>query len=65
MQAIVDWHKRFLDVVVGMPGSTHDSRMLRWSVLYQEAEAGTLFDPHVTVHGFTPYLLGDAGYPLK
>jgi hypothetical protein len=65
MQAVVDRHKRFLDVAVGMPGSTHDSCMLRHSALYQQAESGTLFDTDISVEGFTPYLLGDAGYPLK
>jgi hypothetical protein len=65
MQAVDDRHKRFLDVAVGMPGSTHDSRMLRRSALFQQAETGTLFDPEVNVEGFTPFLLGDAGYPLK
>jgi hypothetical protein len=65
MQAVVDRHKRFLDVAVGMPGSTHDSHMLRRFALFQQAEGGTLFDPKVSVHGFTPFLLGDAGYPLK
>jgi hypothetical protein len=65
MQAVVDMHKRFLDVAVGMPGSTHDSRMLRRSALYERAENGTLFDPNLNVEGFSPFLLGDAGYPLK
>jgi hypothetical protein len=65
MQAVVDWYKRFVDVAVGMPGSTHDSRMLRRSSLYQKAEAGTLFPEGVNHEGFSPYLLGDAGYPLK
>jgi hypothetical protein len=65
MQAIVDRRKRFIDLAVGMPSSTHDSRMLRRSSLYQNAENGTLFDPTIAVEGFTPYLLGDLGYPLK
>jgi hypothetical protein len=65
MQAVVGRHKRFLDVAVGMPRSTHDSRMLRRSALYDKAEGGTLFDPAVNVQGFTPFLLEDAGYPLK
>jgi hypothetical protein len=34
MQAVVDRHKRFLDVTVGMPGTIHDSRMLRRSALF-------------------------------
>jgi hypothetical protein len=65
MQAVVDRWKRFLDVMVGMPGSTHDSKVLRRSSLYAQAEEGSLFEAGVNVDGFTPYLLGDAGYLLK
>jgi hypothetical protein len=59
VQAVVDRWKRFLDLAVGMPGSTHDSRVLRRSALYSKVEAGTLFDDGVNVDGFTPYFLGD------
>ena len=65
MQAVVDRSKRFLDLSVGMLGSTHDSRVLRRSALYQQAESGILFYEGMNVNGFTPYLLGDARYPLK
>jgi hypothetical protein len=65
MQAMVDKWKRFLDVTVGMPGSTYDSRVLCRSALYAQAEIGTLFEDGVNVDSFMPYLLGDAGYPLK
>jgi hypothetical protein len=65
MQAVVDWNKRFLDLAIGMPGSTHDSRMFRRSSLFQLVENGTLFYEDSNVDGFSPYLLGDAGYPLK
>jgi hypothetical protein len=65
MQAVVDRQKRFIDVAVGMPGSTHDSRMLRRSSLFQMADSSTLFDEGSNMDGFTPFLLGDAGYPLK
>jgi hypothetical protein len=65
MQAVINRRKKFLDVAVGMHGSIHDSRMLRRSSLYQQAEKGTLLDPAVSFEGFIPYLLGDAGYPLK
>ena len=64
MQATVDRHRRFLDVVVGMPGSTHDSRVLRRSSLYQRSMSNTLFPEGVTFEGFSPYLIGDSGYPL-
>jgi hypothetical protein len=65
MQAIVDRNKRFLDLAIGMPGSTHDSRMLRRSSLFQQAENGTLFEEGCSFDGFSPYFLGDSGYPLK
>jgi hypothetical protein len=48
-----------------MLGSTHDSRMLCRSLLYQLAESVRLFPEGINVEGFLPYLLGDAGYPLK
>jgi hypothetical protein len=65
MQAVVDRNKRFLDLAIGMPGSTHDSCMLRRSSLFQQAESSALFDEGSNVAGFSPYLLGDSGYPLK
>ena len=65
MQAVVDRHKRFIDVAVRMPSSTYDSRMLHGSSLYQMAKNGTLFEEDSIVDGFTPFLLGNAGYPLK
>jgi hypothetical protein len=64
-QAVVDRWKHFLDVAVGMLGSTHNSQILRRSALYQQAESGTLFEEGINVEGFTPYLLGDGGYLLK
>lgn len=43
-QAVVDSERKFLDIFVGMPGSTNDARMLRRSSLYREAREGNLFD---------------------
>ena len=63
-QAIVDSQKRFMDLYLGMPGSTNDSRMLRRSSLYASAMHNNLFDEQYRVQGFSPYLLGDLGYPL-
>lgn len=63
-QAVVDSSKRFLDLYVGMPGSTNDSRMLRRSTLFQRGQANTLWHVGTSFEGFSPYLLGDAGYPL-
>lgn len=47
-----------------MPGSTNDSRMLRRSSLYNLAMHGRLMDSGNTVEGFSPYIIGDLGYPL-
>lgn len=63
-QAVVDSDKRFIDLFIGMPGSTNDARMLRRSSLYNMAMHGTLLDPRQSVHGFTPSIIGDLGYPL-
>ena len=46
-------------------GSTHDSRMLRQSALFHQAESSTLFEEGSSIKGFSPYFLGDSGYILK
>ena len=63
-QAVVDSNKRFLDLFLGMPGSTNDSRMLRRSSLHHLAMHGNLFDRVNGDDGFSPFLIGDSGYPL-
>ena len=63
-QAVVDSEKRFLDLYLGMPGSTNDSRVLRCSSLYDSAVHNNLLGEHLAVAGFSPYLIGDLGYPL-
>lgn len=63
-QAVVDSKKRFLDLYIGMPGSTHDMRVLRRSSLYRMALYENLFDARFGLEGFSPYLIGDSGYPL-
>jgi hypothetical protein len=63
-QAVVDNKKRFLDLYLGMPGSTNDARVLRRSTLYRLGMSGELWDARNSVEGFSPYLLGDSGYPL-
>lgn len=64
-QAVVDSEKRFIDLYLGMPGSTNDSRVLRRSSLYTLAMQGNLFDAQYVVEGHSPYLIGDLGYPLQ
>lgn len=63
-QAVVDRSKKFIDISVGMPGSTNDVRQLRRSMLYHKAITNTLFDPTDSVEGFVPHLIGDKGYPI-
>lgn len=63
-QVVVDSEKRFIDLYLGMPGSTNDIRVLRRSSLYSLAMHGNLFDAQYAVDGHSPYLIGDLGYPL-
>jgi hypothetical protein len=63
-QAIVDSRKRFLDLYLGMPGSTNDARVLWQSTLYRLGMQENLFDVRYSMDGFPPFLLGDSGYPL-
>lgn len=63
-QAVVDSDKRFLDLYLGMPRSTNDSRMLKKLSLYNLAMHGNLMDAQHAVDGYTPYLVGNLGYPL-
>jgi hypothetical protein len=63
-QAVVDKKNKFIDLSIGMPGSTNDSQQLCRSMLYHRATTGNLFLPTDMHEGFVPYLLGDKGYPL-
>jgi len=63
-QSVVDIDKSFLDLYIGMPGSTNDNRMLRRSTLHYDSSHGNLMTPSLSVNSQTPYLLGDLGYPL-
>ena len=63
-QAVVDSEKCFLDLYLGMPGSTNDCRVLRRSTLYDLAMHNNFFNEEHGVQGFSPYLVGDLGYPL-
>ena len=63
-QAFVDSEKRFLDLYLDMPGSTNNSCMLQYSSLYDLAMHNNLLDEQQAFQGFSPYLIGDLGYPL-
>ncbi|GES75821.1 putative nuclease HARBI1 [Rhizophagus clarus] len=56
LQAVVDHKKKFLDICVGWPGSTYDSRILINSNLYNK------FNNQVTMHLNNKYILGDGRY---
>ena len=60
LQAVVDHKKKFLDVCVGWPGSTHDSRVLVNSNLYNKFNNQTNI---VSNYFNNKYILGDGGYP--
>ncbi|CAB4411933.1 unnamed protein product [Rhizophagus irregularis] len=55
LQAVVDHKKSFLDICISWPGSTHDSRILVNSNLYNK------FNNLVTTFN-NKYILGDGGY---
>lgn len=57
LQAVVDHKKKFLDICVGWPGSTHDSRVLINSNLYNK------FNNQSNFFFNNKYILGDGGYP--
>jgi hypothetical protein len=60
LQAVVDHKKKFLDICVGWPGSTHDSRILVNSNLYNKFNnQNNLASNHFN----NKYILGDGGYP--
>lgn len=68
LQAVVDCDRRFLDVKVGWPGSSHDARVLHESKLLADMHSGAhplRAMPQVQLRGcrISPYLLGDSGYP--
>ena len=60
LQAVVDHKKKFLDICVGWPGSTHDSRILTNSNLYNKFNNQSNL---VTTPFNNKYILGDGGYP--
>ena len=67
-QAVADADGKFLDVSVGYPGSMHDSRIFRYSMLSERVERGEiLVAPTRRIGGcdFSPLLLGDAAYALS
>ena len=66
-QAVVGENLKFIDVATGAPGSIHDSRVLRNSSIFENAEANRVLTKPVEVCNnvdIRPLLIGDGGYPL-
>ena len=59
LQAVVDSYGKFIDIFVGYPGSTHDSRIFCNSPLYHTLDSSSLNIPS------NSYILGDASYPCQ
>jgi len=57
-QAVVDVDKRFIDLYIGMLGSTNDSKMLRRSTMHYLATHENLLTPLAFVDGHSPHLIG-------
>lgn len=67
IQGVVDGKMLFTDFSAGFPGSLHDARALRNSVIFQRAEnQEILTDPIIQIgrSRIGPYLVGDSAYPL-
>ncbi|XP_067216641.1 uncharacterized protein [Linepithema humile] len=58
LQAIVDSNMRFTNVYIGEPGSLHDARILKMSLIYERAN-----EEKETVFPNDTFLLGDSAYP--
>ncbi|KAM7257409.1 hypothetical protein ACFE04_013150 [Oxalis oulophora] len=58
LQAIVDPHMRFQDVIAGWPGSLSDAQVLQNSGFFKLCEDGK------RLNGKNEYIVGDSGFPL-
>ena len=68
LQGIVDSNLKFLHASVGYPGSIHDSRVLRLSGIYDQAESEQILSAPIRDLGGTnirPLIVGDSAYPLS
>src|SRR5947207_1867951 len=59
LQAVIDFSGKFINIFVGYPGSTHDSRIFHNSSLYH------MFNSSSSVIPANAYILGDTGYPCQ
>ncbi|XP_054591109.2 uncharacterized protein [Nothobranchius furzeri] len=68
LQAVVDGKGLFWNVFAGLPGSMHDTRVLRLSSIWDLASRGNLFPDHsIQIAGvdFGYCILGESAYPLQ
>ena len=63
LQAVIDSNGKFIDIFVGYPGSTHDSRIFRNSPLYHTLSSS--FSSSSSIIPSNVYILDDAGYPCQ
>ena len=59
LQAVIDSSGKFIDIFVGYPGSTHDSKIFRNSPINHMLTSSSLVIPS------NAYILGDAGYSCQ
>lgn len=67
-QAVVDANGKCLNVSVGCPGSLHDTRVYRYSKLFERIERGEILTQpsrRIGAYNTPPLLLGDSAYPLS
>lgn len=58
---------RFMDIVIGWPGSVHDARVFSNSSLYSDGVLGKLFPPvteTISNLNIRPVIIADGAYPL-
>jgi hypothetical protein len=68
LQGVCDSHKIFWNVCAGQPGGVHDGGQFKVSSLYKDLRKREILqEPVVLVGGImcTPYLIGDAAYPIR
>lgn len=68
LQAIVDSNLKFIHASFGYPGSIYDSRILRVSGIYDQAESEQILSAPIKDLGgcnIRPSVAGDSAYPLS
>jgi hypothetical protein len=64
LQVVVDCHKKFIDIFVGMSRSMNDIHILQISNLHQKTTNGNLVQINQGESGIKPYIIVDKGYLL-